>query len=41
MTPKALIALTAAAAIAIGFALPSPQQAEAEPASQVRMLQLD
>lgn len=41
MTPKALIALTAAAAIAVGFALPAPDKAEAEPASQVQMLELE
>lgn len=41
MPLKAFLALTAAAAVVAGFALPRPHAAEAEPAPQVQMLDLD
>lgn len=41
MSVKAFIALAALAAVAIGFALPAPHQAEAQQVAQVQMLELE
>lgn len=41
MSVKAFIALTALAAVAVGFALPAPHQAEAQQVAQVQMLDLE
>jgi len=40
MSVKAVLALTALAAVAIGFALPAPHHAEAEQVAQVQTLEL-
>jgi hypothetical protein len=40
MSPKVFIALIAAAAVAVGFALPGPQDSEAK-ASQFELLELE
>ena len=37
---KGFLAMVAAAAVALGFALPRPQHAEAKPVPQVQMLDL-
>ena len=41
MSLKAFIPLVIVLAVAAGFALPTPHGAEAEPVSQVQMLDLD
>lgn len=40
MPVKAFIALVALAGVAIGFALPAPHPAEAQPVSQLQTLEL-
>jgi len=40
MTIKALFATLTLAAVALGFALPQPRTAEAEPRAQVEMLEI-
>jgi hypothetical protein len=41
MSVKAFIALTALAAVAVGFALPAPHHAEARQVAQIQTIELD
>jgi len=41
MSVKAFIALAALAAVAVGFALPAPHQAEAQQVAQIQTIELD